>query len=503
MSSSHCCKLNFDSSAWGLKVEDRPHDETNSESIAMPKFWLFSQHKSNTNNSCKKAKVISKLWLLILLSATTGCSPLGISSPDFLSYSKQAKAATDCVPSNSFDQSLENAFRAATLAQSAQSAQDWNTVALNWLKAIEGMQAIPFSSPEKTFAQKKVLEYQKNLAVAQQKALATPTQIPFAGFNTQFLDRQLLLYLSYVSAMGAPDVLVVGSSRAVQGVDPRQLEAALVRNGRGKLKIFNLGINGATAQVVDLMIQQILAAENKPQLIVWADGVRAFNDGRVDRTYNGIVASTGYRNVLNGNLPRLPGRPSGKGNVCKNFDDVSSQPNFLRWLNQIDFAKLLPWSTKAAFAAIDINAIGPNGFLPITSRFDPNTYFQQYPRVVGLYDGDYQNFSLGGQQTEALNRLVAYTRQEGIPLVFLNLPLTQTYLDTTRQNAEQQFVQLMQQKANQQGFIFINLGTIWLNQNSYFADPSHLNLYGARAISNLLGEQVRIPWPNPSGQGSR
>ncbi|MGB3695674.1 MAG: hypothetical protein WBG70_01585 [Spirulinaceae cyanobacterium] len=437
------------------------------------------------------------------MSATAGCSPIKISPSEVFSRSKQAKAATNCVPGSSLAQALETAFRAATLAQSAQSAQDWNTVALNWIQAIEGMQTIPISSPEKTFAQKKVLEYQKNLAVAQQKALAAPTQIPFASFNSQFLDKQLLLYLSYVAAMGTPDVLVVGSSRAVQGVNPRQLESALMRNGQGKLQVFNLGVNGATAQVVDLIIQNILATDQKPRLIIWADGVRAFNDGRVDRTYNGIISSAGYRNVLAGNLPQLPQRPSGKGNVCKEFDNVSSQPKFLRWLSQVDLAQFLPWSTEAAIAAIDVNAIDPNGFLPISFRFDPNTYFQQYPRVAGLYDGDYQNFSLGGQQVEALSRLVAYTRQAGIPLVFVNLPLTQTYLDSTRQNAEQQFVQVMQQKSNQLGFTFVDLGKIWLNQNSYFADPSHLNLYGAAAVSNLLATQERISWPNPSGQGRR
>ncbi len=469
----------------------------------MPRFWPFSQSEFKLNSPLSKARVISKLILLILLSATAGCSPIQITSSEFFTRSSQAKAATNCVPGNSFNQALETAFRAATLAQSAQSAQDWNTVALNWIQAIEGMQTIPTSSPEKTFAQKKILEYQKNLEVAQQRALAAPTQIPFASFNTQFLDRQLLLYLSYVAAMGTPDVLVVGSSRAVQGVNPRQLEAALTRNGQGKLRVFNLGVNGATAQVVDIIIENILAADQKPRLIIWADGVRAFNDGRVDRTYNGIITSAGYRNVLAGNPPRLPGRPTSKGNVCKEFDDVSSQPKFLRWLHQINFAQLLPWHTKAAFAAIDINAIDPNGFLPISSRFDPNTYFQQYPRVAGLYDGDYQNFSLGGQQVEALNRLAAYTRQQGIPLVFVNLPLTQTYLDATRQNAQQQFVQVMQQQSNQLGFTFINLGTIWLNQNGYFADPSHLNLYGAAAVSNLLAEQGSIPWPNPSNDGVR
>jgi hypothetical protein len=139
-------------------------------------------------------------------------------------------------------------------------------------------------------------------------------------------------------------------------------------------------------------------------------------------------------------------------------------------------------------------ATDANGFLPLDSRFDPNTYYQQNPRVAGQYDSNYQPFSLSGRQAVALNSIKAFARSQKIPLVFVNLPLSQDYLDGVRLSREQQFVQFMQRQVGE-GFFFIDLGRQWLNQNQYFTDPSHLNRYGAAAISNLLAANRQIPWP--------
>jgi hypothetical protein len=46
-----------------------------------------------------------------------------------------------------------------------------------------------------------------------------------------------------------------------------------------------------------------------------------------------------------------------------------------------------------------------------------------------------------------------------------------------------------------EGFVFIDLNTQGLNLNQYFTDPSHLNRYGAAAISNRLAANRQIPWP--------
>ncbi|MFM6198518.1 MAG: hypothetical protein ACKPE1_05125, partial [Dolichospermum sp.] len=127
--------------------------------------------------------------------------------------------------------------------------------------------------------------------------LAAKPQMP--SFNARQLDEQLALYKQRLAIKKRPpDVLIVGSSRALRGVDPLALSRALVSQGYSNLDIFNFGINGATAQVVDCLIRQILEPQELPKMILWADGSRAFNNGREDITFNAIAVSQAYKQIL-------------------------------------------------------------------------------------------------------------------------------------------------------------------------------------------------------------
>ena len=444
---------------------------------------------------------------------------------------------SNCRRIDPFTKGVDKAMGAATLAQSAKSRQDWDLVVSQWIGAIAAMQAVPSNSARRAFAQKKVGEYLQNLEIAMQKAAATTSQLPFASFDNPVFDEQLLLYLSYVAAVGTPDVLIVGSSRALVGIDPQQLQQALAAQGKGNLKIFNFGVNGATAQLVDFQLRQVLSREQLPRLILWADGVRAFNSGRPDRTYNTMMASVGYQRLQAGERPKLPLNEPNTGDTCEDVPAISmsqttSQPskNFLssaiaaatsegRWqlaqasvktarepasspdemplLAQLDGTAAPSQLTLArSITGYSSLAIKANGFLPLDSRFEPNIYYRKNPRVSGRYDADYQPFSLTGQQITALNTLKAFAKQQQIPLVFVNLPLTQDYLDSVRRLREQQFQQWMQQQAGD-GLIWIDMGRQWPNRNEYFTDPSHLNRYGAAAVASQLASNPQIAWPPP------
>ncbi len=71
-----------------------------------------------------------------------------------------------------FRDGVNAATKAATLAQIASSAEDWNIVAEHWSDAVDGMTAVPSSHPRYDVAQQKVSEYQKNLDYA--RRLANP-----------------------------------------------------------------------------------------------------------------------------------------------------------------------------------------------------------------------------------------------------------------------------------------------------------------------------------------
>lgn len=333
----------------------------------------------------------------------------------------------------------------------------------------------------------------------------------FPTFNSELLDQQLAFYSNYLLSNGPPDVLIVGSSRALQGVDPSALQTALARRGLPHATVYNFSINGATAQVVDFKLRQLLTREQLPRLVVWADGSRAFNSGRTDITYNGIVASPGYQQLTVGNRP-IPATPplaiySDLDELCIDSLPLAS-PRRSGRLPCLPTPEL-PRTPAPVSRALRATPQHPNvfdlddqGFRPVTQQYNPATYYQQFPRVAGQYDSNYVPFQLGGVQAEATLRVARYLGDRQIPLVFVSLPLNRDYIDRFRQNREQEFQRYMQRLAIQGDFLFRDLRQQWTTQHSYFADPSHLNRNGARAVAEYLAQDAGIPWERFIGAGA-
>lgn len=402
---------------------------------------------------------------------------------------------SSCTQNDGFTEAVSFATEASNLAQSANSKQDWDEVSALWVQAVAWMQAVPPGSPKRAFAEKKVVEYMRNLTYSQQQA-NTNSQTS-ASFSSDLLNEQLELYLSYVATVGPPDVLIVGSSRALQGVDPKQLKQSLAASGRSGLNIFNFAVNGATAQVVDFQLRRLLKPQHLPQMIVWADGVRAFNSGRTDRTFNSIIASEGNQLLVSGVRPQLPEDEPMIIPQCYKFPQPcrsgSFQKSSILPVANINVMAIRPMSDLA-------DAIDSNGFMPLSTRYNPNTYYDDRAYVSGRFDRDYEDFNLGGKQAKAFNSVITFVKSRKIPLVFVNLPLTDDYLDGTRRSAEQQFRQRMQQLSRQKGFAFRDLSQQWPNRNDHFVDPSHLNQFGAIAVSRLIAADTSITWPRPKSR---
>ncbi|MEG3846873.1 hypothetical protein QT971_28010 [Microcoleus sp. herbarium19] len=364
----------------------------------------------------------------------------------------------------------------------------------------------------------------------------------FPTLRSEQLDEQIARYQEYIRQhKKPPDILIVGSSRALRGIDPQVLETALAAQGYPGLKAYNFGVNGATLQVVDSLIRRILPPQQLPKLIVLADGARALNSGRPDLTYSAIASSEGYRQLARGsflirtNQLEPEGAKENANNpiaaaseLADNFEQSQAKVQELlsKKLVEIsatykkrdrlkEFLRSLvnpsPPSAIGTQTAVndketaenaqpiagnkELSDFQPNGFLPIDIRFNPETYFQKHPKVSGYYDSDYQDFTLTGEQTVALKNTIEFTRVRNINLVFVNMPLTQDYLDPVRTGYEQEFRQYMQQLAAQSGLIFRDKSLLWPEARESFSDPSHLNRYGARSVSKQLAQDPMIPWP--------
>jgi hypothetical protein len=368
--------------------------------------------------------------------------------------------------------------------------------------------------------------------------LAARSQMP--SFNARQLDEQLALYKQRLAKTGkTPDVLIIGSSRALRGVDPAALTKALSIQGYQDLDVFNFGINGATAQVVDFILRKVLERSELPKIILWADGSRAFNSGRDDITFNSIAASPGYKQAIqkalargdredtvDGNAIANTATPDEKQNSKAENQDLSSYQALDKWLNkgvasasatykQRDLVKSLLNQTLKSLPVISsggkvtsttsatgenpeedgsLQAVDFDGFLPLSIRFNPANYYKKHPKVTGSYDNDYKSFRLGGEQEAALQAVLNLTQYHKIALVFVNMPLTADYLDPIRTNYEQEFQQYMLRIAAASNFVYRDLSRLFLQGNDYFSDPSHLNRFGAYEVSKKLANDPMIPW---------
>lgn len=342
-------------------------------------------------------------------------------------------------------------------------------------------------------------------------------------FRSQQLDEKIALYQRRVAQSGPPDVLVIGSSRALRGVDPAALRQALGRSGRDGLSVFNFGVNGATAQVVDLIVRRLIPADQLPQMIVWADGARAFNSGRTDVTFNAIAVSEGYKQLeagesTDGINDLALGSLADQISVQTKATDRQMSEMLGRVSSAFTHREQIRTALGQGFGAIapeftaeagttqsgdtptelptETSLIDFDGFLALSTRFNPATYYQDHARVAGAYDGDYKDFQMEGKQTDALNNLLYFTTQKDVPVIFINTPLTDEYLDSRRTKAEEEFRQYMVQVANRSAFMtFRDLGQLWPQRYDYFSDPSHLNRYGAYQVSNRLAQDPLIAWP--------
>ena len=126
--------------------------------------------------------------VLTMLLSIALLQPLRISDWQ-TSLQPRSKTSPDAAaPTDSFRQAVNQAMRAAVLTQTARTRADWLVIVDTWQAAIAAMQAVPNSSRHYGVAQQKAIEYQRNLAYAQQKVV---TSAHSAKVGTQGDERSL------------------------------------------------------------------------------------------------------------------------------------------------------------------------------------------------------------------------------------------------------------------------------------------------------------------------
>ena len=117
--------------------------------------------------------------LPLAASVIGGMLMAGVGASYWLSH-EEAVDATQFSPSvqiqnqsNLLQPAYDRAITAATLAQLAQTPEQWSQVVQHWQAALVALSEVPAGHPQYALAQEKQVEYQRNLAYSEQQQVAT------------------------------------------------------------------------------------------------------------------------------------------------------------------------------------------------------------------------------------------------------------------------------------------------------------------------------------------
>lgn len=134
------------------------------------KIILLSSALALINVACSS---VDSLW-----GAKEQLKPVAVTSTPSGDQAPSAKIKPAATPINTpsvdakeiYQQATDIAYGAALLSQSAEISEDWRLIVSRWQEAISLLKKVPASSSYYAIAKPKILEYQRNLSIAQQQA---------------------------------------------------------------------------------------------------------------------------------------------------------------------------------------------------------------------------------------------------------------------------------------------------------------------------------------------
>ncbi len=162
----------------------RGSDNPPSKRFAWPGRCLFQRHPAPIAQTGEVPRRASKqVWFagaLVLL--VLAASYVSVQQPQEIAGSdRPANPTRSATLLDPFPQAVNQAMNAAERTQLARSKDDWQVVARQWHAALALIKAVPASSPHHATAQKKIGEYQRNLAYAERLSRDWRKLVTYAG----------------------------------------------------------------------------------------------------------------------------------------------------------------------------------------------------------------------------------------------------------------------------------------------------------------------------------
>jgi hypothetical protein len=291
--------------------------------------------------------------------------------------------------------------------------------------------------------------------------IVAPYIPPPGNWGTRDLDRAATLAAR--AAPGPVDVLLIGSSTVKVGFDDAAYSSAL-----GEATVVNAGFDAAAPSSFGLFAEEYLLDTVDPATVVIGLNSRDFNDNGLNQAdvLQRYLDSTG-RLDHRGELPltRRVDRRLSSWSAFVEHRETLRQPREV--LDLIDKVRAGPPPPRDGYAVTDAFASGQ--------------------RSLVLLD-----FTIGGEETAALTRLVGEIRRRGAHVVLVDMPIIADDYGALHPNGVGDIADYRQALAD----VARDLGVpvLWANDlgwdRSDFRDPIHLTQAGSERLSTWVAAEV-------------
>jgi hypothetical protein len=321
------------------------------------------------------------------------------------------------------------------------------------------------------------------LAVIAEVALRMPAvqaALPLPRlWYSEILDKKLRDMTTLESGQGV-DVLFVGSSEVLRGIDPEVFDTEVERLTDKQVISYNAGVMGFSAVSTSAFTQTVFTEITSPSVIVYGVGPRDMNaNSRKRRAQDREVVSTPMAaaymdNSLLGRAQRL---------LLNNW-------YLYRYSSALELA-LSDWLGRP-YKRDDVSFISQRGFWTEKGR--------RLDDVIpsgerSKYLNDIEHFAVGGKPVKALVDMMDYCDTNGFRLVIYNMPQHVYVYDLfSGGRAEYDaYVRTIRTLADEHGTEFIDMQMVVDEgqiERDDFCNLNHLNSHGAQRLSALLAQEM-------------
>lgn len=296
-----------------------------------------------------------------------------------------------------------------------------------------------------------------------------------------------------------PDILFMGTSRVLNAFDPAQTEAEIGRRDHVDVRALNLGVAGGSIDTNYLILKNIISRDKQPSVIVY--GLSEFelaaltSDDLAQRIDTPLLERLDDLRLYGGNTPE-----DKASFLLKRLLPLYRDHDLIRSALNIIYNPRDPAHSYYA----ERHDLPANGFVdhPMGSYASPAALAsarQEYRYILG-------RFQVDPAALDRLHAFISLAQARGITVVLVNMPVEPEMRAFWR--SEENIARYRALVRDVAEAHHLGLVDLYEDEHHYlpadgFFDYHHLNLTGARILTNLVTQLSLIDLFDPSGGRQR